>query len=148
IRKVDCQVRVFEETKATRGTDGPRPPVDVATEAEFARLFAEAGGTGTPDDAVRLLSLLHLISPRTSDGEPGEHDFDSLLAVYFFITDEVVVIDLGRPLDSVAGTHTLSHEFVPALQGAEHDLLAQSEQVVTIDQRQGHLGLIEGEGGS
>jgi hypothetical protein len=92
-----------------------------------------------------VLSLLHLISPELDMEEQADQTFDALLAVYFFETDEVVVIDHGRPLDTPEATLTLSHEYVHSLQDTEHDLSRLHDEITSTDQRHGLLGLVEGE---
>lgn len=146
IREDDCQAQLFRATADARGTDALRPPVQVVSPSAFEQEIAsEGGGAPFPEDDLRMLTLLGLVSPVLTTSEVSQSGLDSILAVYFHMTDEVVVVDRGYPLDDELASLVLSHEYVHALQDAEHDLTALGDGIDTTDEVHGFLGLVEGE---
>jgi hypothetical protein len=162
-----CQREVFALVACVRGGSAVSrpPPVRQLDEASAIALVAEASAMGSMTDGVdamsamtldarafraevRGLELLGLLEPGliTDVGDVLDQSVSSAIAYYLPSTREVVIIDRGDPIDDLEANTVLAHEFVHALQDAQHDLTTfGADLVFDSDGNLAISSLIEGE---
>lgn len=152
IRHDDCQERLFEAAKELYEGRGAQPPTRIVSPDEFDE-YASSQVTDQQVEESRRYSeeLFHalwtlgLMSPTLGPDDVTVEAVGRLLAAYFFIPDEVLVIDWHMDMDDPLSVLTLAHEYTHALQDAKHDLQKLHKPVNTVNERHGLLGLVEGE---
>jgi hypothetical protein len=138
-RDAGCQERLLSLAACMYGAEeAPDVPVHVVSEAEFREALelglAEEEAERTDDDiaATELLESalvdLRLVEEGALSGEASiDHILESFVGVYENAETGIILIDRGRPQNTAEADSTLIHEYIHALQDAEHDLDAWSE---------------------
>lgn len=145
ISEEDCQVMLFDAVSDARGTTGRRPPTRIVSPNEFEDRLRSLGAGAPPEELLRMLSLLDLLSPELTGNAVFEGGVEGIAAAYFFDEKDVLVIDWGMDLDSEDASLTLAHEYTHALQDSDRNLDALNENVDSTNAHEGLLGLVEGE---
>lgn len=156
IRRSQCQKQVLGMVMALRGGSTSAPKVTVIREDELlARMEVRGEELSEEQAAARKLAYarwnrglaLFRLAPADYDIEQADADWAAEVgAVYFAETKEIVIVDRGEPLDDAGAVGLLAHEFVHALQDAEHDFASFGDEYPhTFDSSLALSGIIEGE---
>ena len=139
VRGADCQARIFRAVVALRGGgDMPMPKISVVDEAGLmAHWMADTEEQSPEEEAAaerayaqwnRGLSLFGL-APAMYDAQQATQDqIREIAGIYDTESKAILIVDRGDAIDSDAAVLSLAHEFVHALQDAQHDLAAFQER--------------------
>lgn len=157
-RDAGCQERLLSLATCIYGADeAPDVPVHVVSEAEFRRALeeslAEEEASRTEEDvaATELLESalvdLRLVEEGALSGEASiDNILEQFVGVYESAETGIILIDRREPQDTAEADATLVHEYIHALQDAEHDLETWSEPYLgATDRVLGIRSVIEGE---
>ncbi|HKO94233.1 MAG TPA: hypothetical protein VJU61_23930 [Polyangiaceae bacterium] len=151
-----CQRELFELVACLRGGEArpsELPPVRLMNESEALAAVLDTEPVapsveGEFETMAHALELLGLLEPGLLSAESDVLDvtLQSVVALYMPATTEVIIIDRGRALTGLDANTVLAHEFVHALQDAQHDLSRfDSEPSEDSDRALARAAVIEGE---
>jgi hypothetical protein len=126
IREAACQQAVMRAAACVRGDAPLKTQVHVVSATKYtneqAKMAAQASDAQRLADWYHGLSLFDL-APSQWDAAKAERKRDQNLAAFYSDKDKTVtVLDRGDALNGSGAVLLLVHEFVHALQDAEHDL--------------------------
>jgi hypothetical protein len=146
-----CQRAVMRAVACIRGGSTELPPVSVVDEQQLLNMYEERGSMDEEAEVGysrwnRGLALFGLAPTEYDLGRAREDSVGETAAVYFSDTKQIVLVDRGDSLRSPRAIEVLAHEFVHALQDAEHDLHGLHERwAEDFDSALALDALIEGE---
>lgn len=147
VRAPACQSSVLASVGCIRGESAPEVPVRVLSREDFSVGLSQA----PPSEAAQLrfserqaaLATLELELPRTAQSQVAQQFAATVGASYSFVSQSIVMIDDGFPLDSPQSTALLAHEYVHALQDASGVL--EGHRFSTTDAFLASSALVEGD---
>ncbi|MDF3067002.1 MAG: hypothetical protein K0R38_2603 [Polyangiaceae bacterium] len=128
VRDGACQQRLLELAACVRGGEPPSDlQVDVLNEAEYAKLLREEAGDTPEPKAQHFNRALSLFGLAPLSGVPVDDQIEEqathVAGQYLWEDRRIVIVDHGLPASSSDVNGVLLHEFVHALQDADHDLM-------------------------
>lgn len=149
VAQPECQQRLMALAACVKGAapiEGLQ--IDLLSEDDYAALVAAGYDEPEPpvDHFEQALSGLSLHSPTSTRAESIAEHVQRVAGVYRTLEDRIVLIDHGRPADSVFVNSVFIHEAVHALQDADYDLASWPEhETNTLDSRLARNAVVEGE---